>query len=101
MGTPHLTTKPFGLKSTKMLCVYIVPTLLLLGCLSSGVEGKPSPTDDLPCASHQDGEPFIAADGCNTCRCRNGRAICTKMMCGPQVPDPAVADCVGLACMGL
>merc|ERR1711981_738349 len=102
MGTLRLTTKPFGLKSTAMLCVYIVPTLLLLGSLAT-VQGKPSPTgaDDLACASRQDGESFISSDGCNRCSCRNGRARCTRMMCGPQVPDPAVADCIGVACMGL
>lgn len=41
-------------------------------------------------AIYPNGSNFISDDGCNTCSCSNGEAICTDMACDPGVVvDPS------------
>merc|ERR1712179_675561 len=104
MGNPSPFAESFTpqIKGMRMLCLTILPTLLLLGTLFSTNNANPFPPAD-DCSGRSDGESFTAADGCNTCVCRNGRAACTMMFCPPPRAKraaypggyPAVDTCSG------
>jgi hypothetical protein len=42
--------------------------------------------------TYPNGSAFKSADGCNTCSCSNGQAVCTDMFCGPGTTPPDEPD---------
>eukprot|EP00004_Rigifila_ramosa_P000485 TRINITY_DN104_c0_g1_i1.p1 TRINITY_DN104_c0_g1~~TRINITY_DN104_c0_g1_i1.p1 ORF type:complete len:500 (+),score=89.18 TRINITY_DN104_c0_g1_i1:38-1501(+) len=60
-------------------------------CLMAPCPGVPT-CISTECVGHMNGEPFLAADGCNTCSCTaDGAPACTKLMCATN-PCESVAD---------